>query len=211
MTTPFHEDSLCRHGIAETRCQHCQMVAFLSVNEHSAELPYMVEDASRLIFKQLQLLYQQEMLVQLRLLEQWKLFASGPFKEITGDGDFFARMEYIELPYPRPIFMTKKRYTPGPVAYRNMPSQDVENELLKQLQTDEKKTRADEKAIRRAQQQERRRHKWVDNWHQLLKVYCGRFPLLKFYPFVALTKSYNRVSRSIVNSSFIIPHLTQTT
>lgn len=150
----------CPHNKFMTDCQYCQMLAFLSINQHDVGLPYMVEDVSRLIFKQLQLLYHQEMLVQLRLLEQWKLFASGAFKEITGNEDFFARrleMEYIEVPCPRPIFITKKRYAPVPVAYRNMPSRDVKNELLKQLQDAAKNSARTEKAKRRTQQQQRRR------------------------------------------------------
>lgn len=90
---------LCQHNNALTECQNCQMLAFLCVNNCSTELPYMVEDASRLIFKQLQGLYKEDALQKL-LFEQWERLFKTPMKEIGCNDRIFARM----------LTITKKRY-----------------------------------------------------------------------------------------------------
>ncbi len=90
---------VCAHDKAEKTCPNCQMLTFLCINEQPSHLPYMVADASRLIFKQLQLLY-----IKDEVKAAWERLLALHTKQITGGDPIYAR----------PLLLTKKRYVNVP-------------------------------------------------------------------------------------------------
>jgi hypothetical protein len=70
----------CRHGEEGSRCSQCQMLAFLCVNHYSRELAFIWKDLSKLIFKELKMLYFRDWQAHISLLgtQRWHFIVREP-------------------------------------------------------------------------------------------------------------------------------------
>jgi hypothetical protein len=121
----------CRHEKTEADCPQCQMLAFLCVNSYSKELPFILKDLSKLIFKELKMIYFREWQAQISFFEanRWHFIVREPAIHKT-------------------IFLSKKHYQDNALA--------VKLEKEKRLQGVTKKA---EKLRRQAQKQQQRHRK----------------------------------------------------